>query len=98
MENKIISLLGLARRAGKAVLGVDHIEKQPRRILVLVAAEDVSDRTRRKIEAFGIEIVWLSLTKKELGAKMGAAEVSAVGISDPNFANQIILYAKRRSL
>lgn len=98
MDHKIVSLLGLARRAGKAVLGFDQIEKRPRAFRVLVAASDVSGRTKKNIEALSVPTVWISYTKKELGAKMGAAEVAVTGVTDGHFADQIILYAKRRSL
>lgn len=98
MDEKILALLGLARRAGKTVLGCDCIEQRPRIIKVVAAASDVSDRTRKKIGSFGLPTVWLDRTKKELGAKLGAVEVSAVGVTDNHFADQIILYAKRRSL
>lgn len=98
MDEKIVSLLGLARRAGKAVLGFDRISQKPRMFKVLIASSDVSERTRKNIESLGIVTVWIQHTKRELGAKMGAAEVSVVGVTDIHFADQIILYAKRRNL
>ena len=93
-EKKILSLLGFARRAGKIVLGYDRIEQKPKSCRILVCASDMAERTEKNIGLLGIETVHLSLTKKEFGAALGAIEISVVGVTDKNFANQISTYAK----
>ena len=62
MDHKIVSLLGLARRAGKAVLGYDQIQKRPRIFRVLVAASDVSDRSA--IGSNGVDFVYKKRTRR----------------------------------
>jgi len=86
---KILGMLGLARRAGKAILGLDNIKKFKGQAIIIVLASDSSDRTKRKINEMEKHVIDIGRTKLELGHLLGVGEVSAVAVTDINFAAKI---------
>ncbi len=97
MEQKFYSFLGLARRAGKVLLGYDMLERYKGKIYAAVTASDAAERTIRNIERLcaDVECVSCDCTKAELGKLLGVREVSVAAITDKGFAEQIILNGKR---
>lgn len=89
MTGNFEGLLGLCRRAGKLILGLDNIEKNTKKCVLIVAASDASDRTARSIKAFGKPVILTDMTKAQLGSLFGAGDVAACGITDPNFASAL---------
>lgn len=88
MENKILGMLGLARRAGKVTLGFENVQKLKKCCLVLIAA-DAAERTVRHTKELGLETICLDSTKNVLGKALGAGQVSVLGVTDPGFADAI---------
>ena len=88
------SLLGLAARAGGLIYGTDLVRQAARagRVRLVVVATDTSDNTRDKLEGtLGRQPVpWIRiLARAELGAAVGRAPLSAVGVSDAGFAARL---------
>lgn len=97
MEPKFISFLGLARRAGKLLLGLDLLERSRIRIYALVFAEDASEKTVKNAKYHSPEAVCVEtdLTKAEFGRLMGVKETAVAAVTDKGFAEQILKNARR---
>lgn len=94
-SRKVASLLGLARRARKAVSGAEAVEAALKRgtaRLVLTAA-DASISSVAKIRMLAAEAgtaCHASLIKEELGAAVGGAPRACVAVMDPHFAEAVM--------
>lgn len=95
MDKKFFSFLGLARKAGKIVLGYDNIVKRQKNIKLLILSNEAVERTKRNINSLNKPVINIDLSKKEFGKLMGAGEVSVVAVTDNNFAEQLNIIAKR---
>ena len=98
---RLASMIGLCRRAGRLGCGVETVTdaiKTGRARLVLLVS-DPSDRTRKlvcdKCASGKTPLVLLSMTKEELGAACGMAELSACAVTDSQFAHAIAALAGR---
>jgi len=95
-QNKALSLLGLATRAGKVVSGEFATEtavKAGKACLVIVAS-DASDNTRKLFTdkcSFYEVPCFVYGTKEELGHAIGKEMRASVGVTDEGFAKQIAL-------
>ena len=97
-EKKILSLLGIARKAGKTVLGTDmtveSIRKKSSSVKVILLASDASQNTVKRIkntsDYYGVHLTELSADKLQLSALMGqGSELSVIGVTDSGFADAI---------
>ena len=90
--DNILSLLGLALRGGRLVMGEEPVEgvARARDARVLLLASDAADNTRRRIEHFADEgqCMWLRVpfTKEELGRALGRTSVAVAAITDIGLA------------
>jgi len=94
-RNKVLSLIGLATKAGKTVSGEFSTEKSVKTgkgFLVLVA-EDASENTKKKFRNmcayYEVPIYFLS-DKEGLGKSMGKEFRASLAIQDENFAKAIV--------
>ena len=91
--NKVLSTLGLARRAGRINYGFDMVTAGLEKTYLLLLAEDCSLRTRRNIEAAAAEwripLHTLPFTKDQLGAGIGTKPVGIIGVADRGFARSL---------
>ncbi|MCD6159624.1 MAG: ribosomal L7Ae/L30e/S12e/Gadd45 family protein [Kosmotoga sp.] len=97
-EGKLLSYLGLARKAGKIVFGKEMIrsylrEKTGKKVLVI--ASDTSDSIKsdwaKRCQSHGAVYVRLEHTSKfDLARAVGLSNISAVGITDDRLAAEII--------
>ena len=91
-RDNILSLLGLALRGGRLVMGEEPVEgvARARDARVLLLASDAADNTRRRIEHFADEgqCMWLRVpfTKEELGRALGRTSVAVAAITDIGMA------------
>ncbi len=93
--DKILSLLGLARRAGRLTLGFDavcaSVVKNESR-LILTAA-DVSEGTMRKLRnhlsGSEINITGIPFEQAQINAAIGKP-VRIISVNDSGFANRIM--------
>ncbi|MDC7290203.1 ribosomal L7Ae/L30e/S12e/Gadd45 family protein [Blautia schinkii] len=100
-NNKILSLIGLATKAGKTVSGEFSTEKSVKTgkgFLVLVA-DDASGNTKKKFQNmctfYEVPIHFLS-DKESLGRAMGKEYRACLAVQDENFAKAILKELERR--
>ncbi|MBQ2916088.1 MAG: 50S ribosomal protein L7ae [Clostridia bacterium] len=92
-NNKFESLLGMARRAGKAILGYDKIKASGKKYKLIIICSDVSERTLRNAKLYISEdgtAAELPLTMFQLGKILGAEKVGVAAVEDEGFAKAIL--------
>ena len=94
-DNKVLSLLGLATKAGKIASGEFSTEKSVKSgkgFLVLVAA-DASENTKKKFrnmcEFYEVPVYFLA-DKEELGKFCGKEFRASLAVQDENFAKAML--------
>ena len=96
MNSPYISLLGLARRAGKVETGDEASRSACSHGLAraLLIAGDASDRTRETFEfiaeSAGLPCITVAETREELGNALGKRPCAVVSICDTGFSAAII--------
>lgn len=94
-EGKIISLLGIAKKAGKTLSGtemtVESVRKKKGLVCLILLASDASANTVKRItntsQYYSIPLVRMSICKLEMAKIIGSvSEVSVIGILDEGFA------------
>ena len=90
---KILSFAGLARRAGKTVLGTDLVLSaiQAEKAFLVLVASDASERTKKqlcdKCISHNVKLVLIPATRDEMAKAAGKnAPVAAIAVTDKNFA------------
>ncbi len=101
-KNKVLSYLGLATRAGRAVSGEFCVEKsvrQHRAKLVLVSedASEASKKNFRNICTYYKVPLYFSGSREELGAACGKEARVSAAIEDEGLANAAIREMKQQS-
>ncbi len=94
MNDKILGLLGLARRAGRLQIGfeasAEAVEKGKSKLLIL--ASDTAQRTEKELRFLSrdkeIDIIRIENTKAELSKAVGTS-VGALAVCDENFAERV---------
>lgn len=102
MNDPILSLLGLCRRAGRMSIGCDPVKSsilKGETRLVLFAG-DISRNTEKDImyliEEYHKDLIRLNSTKDEIGTALGKY-ASVVSINDAGFAKKIKkLYSEKQ--
>jgi len=95
IEDRIIGLLGLAARSGNILIGQKMLKRYVSSAFkdkVVVFSSDYGKSMEiilKKCENNGVPYLKLSISKAELGRKLGKKEVSAVGITEETFAKGI---------
>ncbi len=94
-EQKLISLLGLAQKAGKIASGEVAVEKavQSGKAKLLVIAIDSSENTRKGYRDMALYYkvpLYERLTKEQLGNCIGKAHRAALAILDEGFSGVIV--------
>ena len=89
MERNVLTSLGLARRAGKVLLGMDEVSRAAAPLPLVLTACDASERVTRLLTNGGIVPVRLPWKKTELGHAVGCGEVAVIAVTDPGFADMI---------
>jgi ribosomal protein L7Ae-like RNA K-turn-binding protein len=93
-HDRALGLLGVATRAGVAVPGTERVREAARAgtLQLAVLATDASENSRSKLlpllAARGISHV-TRYDRATLGAAVGRAPLSAVGVVDAGFANRL---------
>ena len=93
-ENKILSLVGLAQKAGKVASGEFATEKavKSHTAAIVIVANDASDNTKKMFTNmctfYNVPIYFLS-DKNTLGYAIGKQFRASLAITDPGFKNAI---------
>lgn len=94
MQNKILSLLGLSRRAGKLVMGHDPVLKaiKEHKAQLILFACDYSDNSKKEIERVcshsGVTLLTLPFSKEELSLSLGHY-CGTVAVADKGFCDKL---------
>lgn len=94
-NSKILSLIGLATKAGKIVSGEFSTEKSVKtgNGFLVVAAEDASENTKKKFRNmcsfYQVPICFYG-DKESLGRAMGKEYRACLAVQDENFAKAIM--------
>ena len=98
--NKVLGMLGLAKRAGKVVSGEflsSQAVKNGQSRLIIIAS-DISENGKKSIvnacRFYGVEYIELSASK-ELGRAIGEDSRMIVSVNDDNFKNAILSKIER---
>ncbi len=101
-EQKILTLLQFARKAGKLVNGFEACKKEilHGKVRLLILTQDISDNTKDRIVKFVIETdsripVHQFSTQEVLSAALGLPWTAVFGILDNNFASKIVSYIEQ---
>ena len=92
MNNKFLSLLGLAQRAGQLKLGMDSIKQamMDSKIKAVFIANDISENSKSKIvsaaKEFNLNVIQTQASKDEIERAIGK-HTAIIGVLDENFAN-----------
>ncbi len=92
--NKILGLIGLAKRAGKISGGAEMSEDAVRcgKSKLIIIAEDISENGRKAIcdccRHYGVKYITYS-NKAELGGAVGAELRAVISVNDGGFAKAI---------
>lgn len=94
---KFLLMLGLCRRAGKAVIGTPSVtDSLPKgKIKVVFYACDASANTEKRItdkcKFYGVNCIKLSYSSEELSSAVGkSGAVCALGITDESFERALV--------
>ena len=84
--NSFLSTLGLARRAGKLLLGLESIESYRKPVAMILYAQDASPRVKRVLGERTDPCITLPLTKEQLGRAVGCSKAAVIAVIDAGFA------------
>ncbi len=95
MNDKILTLIGFANKAGKLAIGRTATENMLRanKAVLLLFADNTTRILAAKARSRGkknLPIAKLDVSKERLGQILGRKEVAIVAISDRQFAESII--------
>lgn len=94
-QNKVLSMIGLATKAGKTVSGEFSTEKAVKsyKAFLVIISEDASKNTTKKFrnmcEFYEVPIL-VYAGKEELGHAMGKGQRSSMAFLDEGFAKSVI--------
>lgn len=94
-NDRLLSMIGLAKRAGAACIGAFMTERaiHDGTCELIILASDTAANNRKKFvnssKYYGIPLIEYS-TKEELSHALGKKNVVVVGIADKNFAKGIL--------
>ncbi len=94
MNDKLLSFLGLCRRAGKLTIGNDAVCEDIKNgtAKLVIVSNDVSLNTEKKLkkicDAYSTELLKLNRTRDELSAAIGKFG-AVTGVSDEGFAKKL---------
>lgn len=96
MNDKVLNLLGIARRAGKIAIGHDacvtEIKSENARLCYLseAASQRLKDEMAHLCETFNTNIIVSKYTMEELGISLGSKSIAVITVNDEGFAKRII--------
>ena len=101
-QNKILSLVGLATKAGKTASGEFSTEKSVKsgRAYLVIVSEEASENTKKKFRNMCTyyEVPLYILSDKEaLGHAMGKEFRASLAVQDENFAKAIMKALEKES-
>ena len=89
MHDSFLPTVGLARRAGKLLLGLEEFLAYRRSVFLILVAADASPRVLRTLSSRNAPFIVLDLTKEQLGRAVGCGKAAVIAVTDVGFADVI---------
>ena len=95
MNNKLLSFLGITRKSGNIIFGMDSVKKEilNDKIRLLLITKDISENSFGEISQtaneHNIQMLKINVTKDEINNATGKY-AAIMGISNENFSKKII--------
>lgn len=94
MNDRLLSLLGLCRRAGKLTIGCDSVIESVSsgETQLVIFASDASQNTRKSVLssiADNVKIITLNYDKETISASLGRL-CAVAGVNDEGFAKKLL--------
>ena len=92
---KLLSLIGLARKAGKLTVGTEAVCDAIRggKVKLVIASAEASDNTKKRIsncaEYYGVCAEYVAVSPDMLGKAIGKTATACVSIDDETFVKLI---------
>jgi ribosomal protein L7Ae-like RNA K-turn-binding protein len=99
MNDRLLSFLGLCKRAGKLIAGAETVGKavKEHKAILVLTADDLSPNSRKEIaflaEKYGVTLERLTRSKEELSFALGR-HCGIVAVTDSGFADKILSLLK----
>lgn len=95
MQDRVLSMIGLATKAGKVVSGEFSVEKavKEKKAYMVIVADDASDNTKKMFTnmcTFYKVPIYFYADKERIGRAIGKEMRASIGITDTGFADAII--------
>ena len=97
MNDKVLSMLGLSRRAGAIIIGTDLVTKSlpSGKVKLVIYASDASANTEKKItdkcKFYNTKCIKSAYDGSQIAHAIGKQSlVSVVGLTDENFSRELI--------
>lgn len=93
--NRILSMIGLATRAGKTVSGEFSVEKavKQKKAKLVIVSEEASENTKKlfsnKCSYYKVPF-FIYGTMKELGMSTGSSQRASIAVIDSGFSKSIV--------
>lgn len=94
MNDRLLSFLGICRRAGKLVIGNDPVREaiETEKALLVLVASDISENTLKKIntavDAGAVAYYQIDRTKDEISFSLGKT-CACLAVIDKGFADKL---------
>jgi ribosomal protein L7Ae-like RNA K-turn-binding protein len=95
LQNKFLQFLGIAKKSGNLIEGYNKCEELLKRsgLSLLILSVDCSVNTKDKFIKYctNYNIPFIeSFSKEELGAPIGRAEISILGVTDRKISDKLL--------
>lgn len=93
--NKILSMIGLSKKAGRLLEGNERVIEASwtGRVSLIIIAEDLAEARRKNLQRIasesGTPYCILPVTMQELGERLGSRPVGILGVTDHGLATAI---------
>lgn len=102
MNDKLLSLLGLCRRAGKITIGCDPVidSVKNKEASLVIFARNISDNTRKTVinavAQSGVRVIRLDYDKEDISVSLGRL-CAVASINDEGFAKKLLSLAGEKN-
>lgn len=102
MNDRLLSLLGLCRRAGKITIGCDPVidSVKNKEASLVIFARNISDNTRKTVlnavAQSGVRVIKLDYDKEDISVSLGRL-CAVASINDEGFAKKLLSLAGEKN-
>ena len=92
MNKNFLSNLGLARKAGKLIIGYDRLKDSKKKVPAVFVSSDVSAKTAANaaMQSVSGEVVPTAYTMEQLGSALGVKRAAVIAVLDENILNILL--------